>query len=288
MGNQFFFIVGVMTSLTTLYRLLKFIYPYCKPSKIRKYLVNDAYALVTGSSDGIGKAVATELAGRGFNIILHGRSAEKIQAVEKEIGMLYPKVKITYLIHDGSHNSQMDISEIIKLNIKVLVNNVGVGPIKELTNHSNAEIDHTIILNTAFPTQLTRNLLPYMEAEALILNVSSYAGFFPPPYLSVYAATKAYNNAFSVSLAREVAHKEVISLITGSVNTGSNHKPVSFMRPAAATYAKHIIGVVGCGRKSIMPYWPHSIQTFLISVLPERFVDRATKKAMQKELGLAQ
>lgn len=286
MEIQIFFIIGIIASVAILYRLLRFFYPYLKPSKIKKYLVKDAYALVTGSSDGIGKAMATELASQGFNIILHGRNPEKIQAVEKEISKQYPLIKVTYLIHDGSLNSQMDIAEIAKLNIKVLVNNVGVGPIKALTDHSNAEIDQTITLNTAFPTQLTRNLLPYMEAEALILNVSSYAGFFPPPYLTVYAATKAYNNTFSVSLARELEDKEVISLITGSVNTGSNLKPVSFMRPSAATYAKHIVGIVGCGRKSIMPYWPHGIQTFMISVLPERFIDNATKKAMQKELEL--
>lgn len=285
MENQFFFIIGIGSSVVVLYRLLMFFYPYFKPSKINKYLVNDAYALVTGSSDGIGKALAIELAGQGFNIILHGRNLEKVQAVKKEISRQYSSIKIAYLIHDGSLNSRMGISEIAKLNIKVLVNNVGVGPIKALTDHSNEEIDQAITLNTAFPTQLTRNLLPYMEAEALILNVSSYAGFFSPPYLSVYAATKAYNNTFSISLARELEHKEVISLITGSVNTGANHKPVSFMRPSAATYARYIIGIVGCGQKSIMPYWPHGLQTFFLSLLPQNFIDSATKKAMQKELG---
>ena len=270
-----------------MYRLLRFAYPYLKPSKIRKYLVRDGYALITGSTDGIGKAIATELAGRGFNLILHGRNYEKIVAVKKEIATICPQIKITCLIHDASLNSQPDISEITKLKIKILVNNVGIGPIKALVNYSTDEIDHTITLNATFSTQLTRNLLPYMEEESLILNVSSYAGLFPPPYLSVYAATKAYNNAFSISLAREVESKEIISLITGSVNTGSNTKPVSFMRPAAAVYAKHVIGIVGCGRKSIMPYWPHNIQTFLISVLPESLIDNLTRKAMRKELKLS-
>lgn len=262
MGNQFFFTLGIISSLAILYRLFKFAYPYLKPSGIKKYLVNDAYAFVTGSTDGIGKAIATELASLGFNLILHGRNREKILAVENEIITMYPQIKVACLIHDASLNSQPDISEITKLSIRVLVNNVGVGPIKKLVNHSNPEIDQTITLNTAFPTQLTRNLLPYMEEEALILNVSSYAGLFPPPYLSVYAATKAYNNAFSISLARELEQKEVISLITGSVNTGSNTKPVSFMRPAAATYARHVIGIVGCGRKSIMPYWHIAFRLF--------------------------
>jgi len=108
---------------------------------------------------------------------------------------------------------------------------------------------------------------------------------FPPPYLAVYAATKAYNNAFSISLARELDNIEVISLLTGSVNTGTNKKPVSFIRPSASTYAKHVLKIVGCGRKSIMPYLPHAIQTYLISLLPERLIDNATKNAIKKEMA---
>jgi 17beta-estradiol 17-dehydrogenase / very-long-chain 3-oxoacyl-CoA reductase len=57
------------------------------------------------------------------------------------------------------------------------------------------------------------------------------------------------------------------------------------MRPSAATYAERILAIVGCGKKSIMPYWPHAVQTFIISLLPEKMIDNATKKAMQKELN---
>nr|WP_199080213.1 SDR family NAD(P)-dependent oxidoreductase [Pedobacter sp. ASV19] len=141
------------------------------------------------------------------------------------------------------------------------------------------------MLNTVFPSQLTRSLLPHFRNPSLILNVSSYAGLYPPPYLAVYAGTKAYNNAFSISLARELDNTEVISLVTGSVHTSANTKPVTLMRLDATTYAKCVLAIVGCGRKSIMPYLPHAIQTFLISLLPEKFMDRATKQAMQKELG---
>ncbi len=178
----------------------------------------------------------------------------------------------------------MDLSPIAHLPITVLVNNVGVGPVSEFTDMSIQEIDNTITLNTAFPSQLTHNSIPLMKTPALILNVSSYAGLLPPPYLAVYAGTKAYNNAFSISLAREIDNMEVISLLTGSVNTGSNKKPISFMRPGAEKYAKSILKIVGCGRQSIMPYWPHAVQTFLISLLPQKIIDKATKYALKKEL----
>ncbi|PSL44667.1 17beta-estradiol 17-dehydrogenase / very-long-chain 3-oxoacyl-CoA reductase [Chitinophaga niastensis] len=284
MGNSIVFIIGTLSAVWLLYRLIRFIHPYIRRSNLKKYLVNDAYAIVTGATDGIGKAIAIALAHNGFNIILHGRNRNKLQAVESEIKANHPECKVICLLHDGSKSSWMDIKAIAHLPIKVLVNNVGVGPINALENFSGKEIDETITLNTAFPSQLTSSLLPHFSKPSLILNVSSYAGLFPPPYLAIYAGTKAYNNAFSISLARELENIEVISLITGSVNTGTNTKPVTFMRPDATTYAKHVLAIVGCGRKSIMPYLPHAIQTFLISLLPEKLIDNATKKAMQKEI----
>jgi len=284
MLHQIVFIIGFCFCLWVLYRVINFIYPYVKPSGLQKYLHPDSYALITGSTDGIGKAIALELSRRGFNIILHGRNSDKLRVIENEIKTINIHCKIISLLHDGSRNNPLDLSSIKDLPISVLVNNVGVGPIDELTSFTNKEIEETIRLNTIFPSQLTRNLLPQLNKQSLILNVSSYAGLFPPPYLAVYAGTKAYNNAFSISLARELEGIEVISLITGSVNTGTNRKPVTLMRPSAEKYAKSVLNIVGCGRKSIMPYWPQAIQTYFISLLPERLLDHATKNAIKKEL----
>ncbi|SHN45181.1 short chain dehydrogenase [Chitinophaga sp. CF418] len=149
------------------------------------------------------------------------------------------------------------------------------------------QIQDTIALNTIFPTKLTRQILPYLHSPALILNVSSYTALLPPPYLAVYAGTKAHNNAFSQSLAQELSNVGVISLLTGSVNSGSNRKPVSFMRPSAETYAKHVLKAVGCGRRVIMPYWPHLIQTFFLLRIPGALLERAMKTEMKKELNSA-
>jgi 17beta-estradiol 17-dehydrogenase / very-long-chain 3-oxoacyl-CoA reductase len=284
MTNQFIWSVGVLALVALLFQLIKFITPYLRPSDLKKYKTTDAYALITGATDGIGKAIALELANNGFNVIIHGRNVEKLKSVEKEIIAKNTTCQVLQLVHDASKNSRLDVSSIAHLPISVLVNNVGVGPVSELVAMNSQEIDNTITLNTAFPSQLTRSLILQMKTPALILNVSSYAGLLPPPYLAVYAGTKAYNNAFSISLAREMDNMEVISLLTGSVNTGSNKKPVSFMRPNAETYAKSVLKIVGCGRQSIMPYWPHAVQTFLISILPQKFIDKATKDALKKEL----
>lgn len=267
-------------------RIVHFVFPYVLPSNIKDYHSDGTYAFVSGSTDGIGKAIALELACKGFNIILHGRNAEKLQTVEQEIKTLNPVCEVVSIVHDGSTKSQLAVHSIANLPIAVLVNNVGVGPMGRLEDFSPSQIEETITLNTAFPSQLTRSLLPLLRKKSLILNVSSYTALFPPPYLAVYAATKAYNNAFSIALQRERDDLEIICLLTGSVNTGANKKEVTFMRPDSRTYAKAVLNIVGCGRKSIMPYWPHAIQTFVMSLLPERLLDNATKSAIQKELNM--
>ena len=285
MINQLIWSIGILTLTVLFFQLFKFMIPYLRSSQLLKYKTEDAYALITGATDGIGKAMAIELANNGFNVIIHGRNLEKLKLVENEIITKNTTCKVIHLVHDGSKNSKMDISAVANLPITILINNVGVGPISELAEMSNQEIDETVMLNAIFPSQLTHDLIPSFKKPALILNVSSYAGLLPPPYLAVYAGTKAYNNAFSISLARELENIEVISLLTGSVNTGSNRKPVSFMRPSAETYAKCVLNRIGCGRQSIMPYWQHAIQTFLISMLPQKFIDKATKNALKKELS---
>jgi len=281
---KFLYTLGAIQIVYLVYRLSSFIGIYLRPSGLGKYLHSDAYAMVTGASDGIGKAIAVELAKKGFNLIIHGRNADKLNAVKHEIFGINESLEVVTIAHDGSMDNELNVSAICSLPITVLVNNVGMGPIKEFRWLSKLEIETTINLNVLFPTHLTNALMPYISNPALILNVSSYAGLYPPPYLAVYAGTKAYNNAFSNSLSVELDNVESLSLITGSVHTGSNRKPVSFLRPTSEVYAKRVLSIVGCGRKSVMPYWPHAIQTYLLSFLPEALGNKAIKNAMKEEL----
>ena len=279
------YLIGVVQVVYVTYRLLSFIGIYIRPSALAKYLRPDAFALVTGASDGIGKAIAIELAKKGFNLIIHARNEVKLNSVKEEILHINPSLRVVTLVQDGSKDTALDISAIQALPITILVNNVGMGPTREFIKFSNKEIDDTVNLNILFPTHLSNALLPHLSNPSLILNVSPYAGLYPPPYLAVYAGTKAYNNAFSNSLSIELENVESISLTTGSVHTGSNTKPVSFLRPTSEDYAKSILSIVGCGKKSVFPYWPHAVQICLLSFLPEALTGKAMKNVMQRELN---
>ncbi len=189
------------------------------------------------------------------------------------------------LLHDAGANSRLDVSPIKFLPISILVNNVGGGEPKSFEQSSSEDIDKTITLNALFPTHLTRDLLPHLLRPALILNVSSYVSVFPPPYLATYAGAKAFVTAFSISLSREIESVEAISLITGSVHSAGNPKPVSFMRPDSARYAKCILAAVGCGKLTVLPYWPHALQAYMFSWMPRRILEGAMKKALAKEMA---
>jgi len=145
-----------------------------------------------------------ELASRGFNIVLHGRNEKKLEAVKSLIQKSHTQRDVVTLVHDAGADSKLDISAIQGLPISVLVNNVGGAEPKPLTQTSEADIDKTITINALFPTHLTYKILPHLTRPALILNVSSYVGVFPPPYLAAYAGAKAFVTAFSNSLAREL------------------------------------------------------------------------------------
>ena len=276
--------VGSATVLLCAYRAVAFLHWRLRRSSLDKYLISGAYAVVTGATDGIGKAVAMELAGRGFNLVLHGRNPEKLQTVKGEIETAHSGRRVVTVVHDAGANSRLNISAIASLPISVLVNNVGGAQPQSLEQSSNAQIDATLNLNMLFATHLTCDLLPHLVRPALILNVSSYVSVFPPPYLAAYAGAKAFVTAFSNSLSREVESVETISLITGSVHSAGNKKPVAFLRPDSTTYAKSILSVVGCGKLSVFPYWPHAIQAYAFALMPRRLLERAMKRAMEAEM----
>ncbi|KAH9948390.1 hypothetical protein B0H21DRAFT_243336 [Amylocystis lapponica] len=121
--------VGTGLLISYVYRFSSFIWLYCLcPSSIHRYLHGPpASALVTGALDSIGKAVATELYGKGFNIIIDGRTEDKVRRVAEEIRARRPR-DVRYLIADASkpgHDFSALVEPFKELNITVIVHNVG-------------------------------------------------------------------------------------------------------------------------------------------------------------------
>lgn len=128
--------IGLVACLAKLRTILDFVWFYfLRPTdRWEKYLQGPSpYAVVTGATDGIGKATARELYNKGFNLILHGRSEKKLKAVLEEIQRTKSertgKVQdVRYFLEDASR-AGIDFEGIVKrfegLNVTILVNNVG-------------------------------------------------------------------------------------------------------------------------------------------------------------------
>jgi len=166
------------------------------------------YALITGASGGIGLEFARIAASNKMNLILLARNSEKLMLLRKELEEQY-SVKVLAVGCDLTDPGAVEKITIL-LNMReivpgILINNAGFGiynPFNQLCVYNETNMIH---LNIISLTELTKVIYRQMHerGKGRILNVSSFAGFIPGPWMAVYHATKAYVLSFSEALAAE-------------------------------------------------------------------------------------
>ncbi|PGG98253.1 hypothetical protein GX51_06901 [Blastomyces parvus] len=281
---------GALAILYLVIKVLHVLYIFRRPSTLPKYLdrTKGSYALVTGSTEGIGTAFTRELCKYGFNIVLHGRNPKKLSHLENNLKQEFPHTKFRQFIFDASQPTE-SLKEVVDgvckdVPLTVLVNNVGGttgqarSPFMAFQDHTNEEVDRLINVNMRFMTQLSRVLLPLLErnSPALIINISSITSI-GMPYLTVYAATKAYiqslTNGLNMELKAEGKNIDVMSMIIASTQTAGNPRKLSFFIPTPDKIARSSLARVGCGRVSVTPYWRHWLQKLTLDILPEKMME---------------
>ena len=164
------------------------------------------WAVVTGSSSGIGAAFARALRAEGRRVVLVARRTERLQALRQELGPAATHVVALDLAQPGAAARLLAELDDRNLTVDLLVNNAGVGHSGRFHQQEPAVVLGMIDLNVRALVDLTRAVLPRMIARrrGAIINVVSMAAFQPVPYLSVYAATKAFVLAFTEGIATEI------------------------------------------------------------------------------------
>jgi uncharacterized protein len=165
-------------------------------------------ALITGASGGIGEAFAQELATRNTNLVLVARSEEKLNQLASQLQEKY-KIQVDVIIKDLTETTATgELFDTVKskgLTIDMLINNAGFGDYGDFAERDGERQVKMVQLNVLALVDLTHKFLPIMRQRrsGSIINVASIAAFQPIPYLSVYAASKAFILSFSEALWAE-------------------------------------------------------------------------------------
>ncbi|HIK10691.1 MAG TPA: SDR family oxidoreductase [Oscillatoriaceae cyanobacterium M33_DOE_052] len=167
-----------------------------------------ATALITGASSGIGEVFAWELAQRNYDLVLVARSEAKLQELAEKLMQAYAihaEIIVQDLSNPGAGTTVFEAVSQKGWTVDMLINNAGFGDYGSFSDRPLPKIMEMIQLNIATLVELTHLFLTPMRQRrsGTIINVASIAGFLPLPYMSVYAATKAFVLSFSSALWAE-------------------------------------------------------------------------------------
>ena len=169
----------------------------------------DRWALVTGASAGIGVALAKELAAGGTHLVLTARRRERLDELAKTL-VTQHKIKAEVAVADLAEPTAPErIFALTKekgITIDLLVNNAGFGHYGEFPEAPAQRLLEMVQVNCSAVVHLSRLYLAGMveRKRGDVLIVASTAAFQAVPYISTYAATKAFDLIFAEGLAEEM------------------------------------------------------------------------------------
>jgi hypothetical protein len=167
------------------------------------------WALVTGASAGIGVALARELAAGGTNLVLTARRKERLETLARELSSAH-KIRVEIFAADlAQTNAPQQIfahTQGKEITVDLLINNAGFGAYGAFATVETRRLLDMVQVNCGAVVHLTRLYLPQMlkQRRGDVLILASTASFQAVPFISTYAATKAFDLLFAEGLAEEV------------------------------------------------------------------------------------
>jgi short-subunit dehydrogenase len=167
------------------------------------------WALITGASAGIGVALAEELASGGTKLVLTARRKDRLEGLARRLTATYKisaEVFAADLVDPNAPEKIFAFTKEKGIEIDLLINNAGFGQYGEFHSIEKQRFLDMVQVNCHAVVHLTRLYLPEMIARRRgdVLILASTASFQAVPYISTYAATKAFDLFFAEGLAEEV------------------------------------------------------------------------------------
>lgn len=249
--------------------------------------------LITGASSGIGEAFARKLASQGENVLLVARTESKLAALCNELGRA-SRVNAQYVAIDlTEHDAPAKLFEETKqrdLEVEVLINNAGFGSMGDFLDQDLEKELRMIDLNIKALVALTYVFLkPMRERESgAIINVASTAGFQPVPYMTTYAATKAFVLSFSDALWEEnrAFGIKIMALCPGVTDTNffvasEMGRPPMRVSQSPEQVVETALKGLKRGRGHIISGWTNYLLTESERFVPRSLVARIVGKALR-------
>jgi gluconate 5-dehydrogenase len=183
-------------------------------------------AVVTGSSRGIGRAIAEAFSVAGARVWFHGTSDEG-RTVAEAVKQPFVRADFTRVEEIGAMAETLVAQE---KRLDILVNNAGIEPIMPLDSIDWSQYEACFNVNVRAAVQLTTALLPLLKSAgaASVINITSIHDSVPYPHNAVYSMTKAALNMFTKVAAIELAPHgiRVNSLAPGAIETDMNREVI--------------------------------------------------------------
>lgn len=272
------------------------------------------YTIVTGSSSGIGKAIAIECAKRKYNLILIALPDTGLKSVSNHIQHNY-KVDVKYyeinLTEKGAGNKILQWVNVQDLKIDKLINNAGIGDSSYFETTDLNYYLEMMHINSQSVVSLTSTFIPKLKEheQSYILNMGSFAGLMPVPYKSVYSATKSFVVAFSQALRMELKQFgiHVSCICPGPTSTESvmaRHERIGNSSKWLMMTPEEVAGLAIEGmlkqKGLIVPGWknrfilgfskvaPYVLKHYLLNKIFEKSVEKTTTYSIKPATEIAQ
>lgn len=187
-------------------------------------------AIVTGSSAGIGEAIARVLASSGATVVVTARDLARAQPVVAAITAAGGSAHALALDLAGSYADlrrfAADATEVLGGRLDILVNNAGIYPVGPTESVADADLDALLAVNVRAPHVLVGALAPAMaeRGDGVIVNIGSWMARFGVPAMAVYPATKAALEQLTRGWAAEYGTRgvRVVGVAPGATSTRGN------------------------------------------------------------------
>lgn len=249
----------------------------------------DKWALVTGASAGIGVALAQQLAAGGANLVLTARREDRLRAVAHDLSTKYQiqtEIFAADLAKTTAPEEIFSFTQKKGIAVQLLVNNAGFGAYGELPDVEPQRLLDMVQVNCSAVLHLTRLFLPPMISRKSgdILILASTASFQAVPYISTYAATKAFDLLFAEGLAEEMRPHgvRVCALCPGSTESEfhsvAGQDQFNRERQTAEKVARTGLAALAAGKSYVISGWRNYLGAQGERLVPRRFVTRVAAK----------